>query len=71
MSSLEKYLFKSLLIFVVGLFVFLILSQMGCLYILKIKPLSVILFARIFFHSMGCLHFICGFLCCVEAFEFD
>ena len=38
-----------------GLFVFLILSCMSCLYILEINPLSVALFANIFSHSDGCL----------------
>ena len=35
--------------------VFLILSCMSCLYILEINPLSVALFANIFFYSEGCL----------------
>ena len=38
-----------------GLFVFLALSYMSCLYILKINPLSVVSFAIIFPHSEGCL----------------
>ena len=28
---------------------------MSCLYVLKVKPLSVTLFAKIFCHSVGCL----------------
>ena len=28
---------------------------MSCLYVLKIKPLSVASFANVFFHSVGCL----------------
>ena len=53
MSSLEKRLFESH--FLIGLFVFLVLSCMSCLYILEINPVSVVSFAIIFFHSEGCL----------------
>ena len=41
--------------FLIGLFVFLILSCMSCLYILEINPLSVASFANIFSHSEGYL----------------
>ena len=47
--------FRSSAHFFIGLFVFLILSCMSCLYIFHINPLLVIPFANIFSHSVGCL----------------
>ena len=45
MSSLVKCLFISFACFWVGLFVFLVLSCMSCLYVLEINPLSLVSFA--------------------------
>ena len=55
MSSLEKYLFRSSANFLIGLFVFRILSCVSWLYILEINPLSFISFAIVFSHYEGCL----------------
>ena len=58
MSSLEKYLFRSLALFfffLIGSFIFLELSCRSYLYIFEINSLSVASFAIIFSHSGGCL----------------
>ena len=54
-SVLKKCLFRSFAHFSLGSLAFLLLSCISCLYILKIKPLSVVLFKMIFSHSVSCL----------------
>uniref|UniRef100_A0A8D0ZYN6 Uncharacterized protein n=1 Tax=Sus scrofa TaxID=9823 RepID=A0A8D0ZYN6_PIG len=55
--SLEKCLFRSFAHFSVGSLAFLLLSCISCVYILEIKPLSVVSFETIFSHSVSCLFF--------------
>ena len=48
-------MFRSFSHFLIGLFVFLVLSCMSCLYILDINPLPVVSVAFILSPSQGCL----------------
>ena len=66
MSSLEKCLLRSFSHSLIGLFVFLVLSCMSCLYILEINPLSDVSFASIFFHSETCLFTLLIVSCAVQ-----
>ena len=45
----------SIVHFLIGLFVFLVLSHMSSLYILEIKPLSDVSLANMFSHTLGSL----------------
>ena len=55
MSSLEKCLFRSFAHYWIGFLIFLILSCMNCLYILKINLWSITLFETNLSHSLSCL----------------
>ena len=70
MSSLEKCLFSCLAHFLIGSFIFLVLSFKSCLYIFEISYLSVDSFAIIFSHFEGCFHFVYSFLHCATLLRF-
>ena len=65
------YVFMSFAHSLIGLFVFLLLSCISCLYILEINPLLALSFAIIFSHSEVCCFALFSFLCCAKAFKFN
>ena len=57
--------------FLIGLFVFWVLSYISFSYILDNNPLSDMSFANISSYSVGCLLVLLVIFCCAEAFSFD
>ena len=67
MSPLKRCIFR----FFIFWLACLLLSFMSCFCILERKLLFVTSFANIFCLSLGCFHFVCGFLCCAKACKFN
>ena len=67
LSSLDKYLFRFSAHFLIGLFVFLILSCMSCLYILRFI-LCWLYYLQIFSFNLWSLCFVYGFICSTKVY---
>ena len=69
MSSLEKCLFSFLAYFLIGSFIFLVLSCMSCLYILEINSVSCFVCYYFFPFWRLSFHLTYSFLHCATAFN--
>ena len=70
-SSLEKCIFIWLVLFLIGLSVFLLLHSKSSLCILDTWPLLRIWLANVFSHRMGCVHFLDGVPWNTKVVNFD
>ena len=71
MSALEKCFFRFLSHLLTGLFAFLVLSCMSCLYILKLILCHCSLCYHFLPFQVLSFHLVCSFLCCAKAFKFN
>ena len=68
---MEKCIFISLVLFLIGLSVFLLLRSKSSLFILDTWPLLRIWLANVFSHCTGCVHFLDGVLWNTKVVNFD